>query len=135
MKLRVWYGLTKLTKKIVKKPSIRVVFENGWYWKNEDIVKRQMQVLHTRYQSENEMKDAENSRTYLTMYELYIFHDKRFKGDPERAILQNYADDVGNVSDEERELIANKFRDEIYTFYNISKEKNNALKDNQLKLF
>ncbi|MFJ1439603.1 hypothetical protein ACILPE_07725 [Capnocytophaga canimorsus] len=135
MKLRVWYGLTKLTAKVMKKPAIRVVFENGYLSNNEQNVKKQMHLIHTRFQSENEMKAAANYNRVFTIYELYIFHDKRFKGDPERAILQNYADDVGNVSDEERELIANKFRDEIYTFYNISKEKNNALKDNQLKLF
>ena len=72
MRLRVWYGLRKLTKKAVKKPAIVIVYENSWYWKNEDRINQAMKVIYTRYQTEQEASDAPNSRYTYIYYELFL---------------------------------------------------------------
>ena len=118
MKLRVWYGLRKLTTKAVKKPAIVIVYENSWYWKNEDRINQAMKVIYTRYQTEQEASDAHNSRYTYIYYELFL-EDKHFKKSPELAIQYNSYSDRKQVSEEERELIASKIRAEIYKFYNI----------------
>ena len=61
-RLRVWYGLRKLTPKVIRKPSIIIVFENSWHWKTEEKVKQMMKVVHTRYQTEEEASDAQKSK-------------------------------------------------------------------------
>nr|DAN63421.1 MAG TPA: hypothetical protein [Caudoviricetes sp.] len=118
MRLRVWYGLRKLTKKAVKKPAIVIVYENSWYWKNEDRINQAMKVIYTRYQTEQEASDAPNSRYTYIYYELFL-EDRLFKKSPELAIQYNSYSDRKQVCEEERELIASKIRAEIYKFYNI----------------
>lgn len=88
MRLRVWYGLRKITKKAVKKPAIVIVYENSWYWKNEDRINQAMKVIYTRYQTEQEASDAHNSRYTYIYYELFL-EDKHFKKSPELAIQYN----------------------------------------------
>lgn len=123
MELRVWYGLRKLTPKIVKKPSIIVIFENSYLWKNEISVKQKMKVLHTRFQTEDEMADAEYSNRVFTIYEMKFLHDKRYQKSPELAIQNNFLVDSNNVTEQERLIIADKLRKEIYNFYNIIEPK------------
>jgi len=118
MRLRVWYGLRKLTKKAVKKPAIVIVYENSWYWKNEDRINQAMKVIYTRYQTEQEASDAPNSRYTYIYYELFL-ENRLFKKSPELAIQYNSYSDRKQVSEEERELIASKIRADIYKFYNI----------------
>ena len=117
-KLRVWYGLRKLTPTVVKKPSIIIVFENGYLLKNETSVKRMMKILHCRFQTEQELEDSNMSNRVFSIWEVYL-NDKKFNGDVERAIEFNYQCDSNNVSEQERLEIANKIRNEIYDFYNI----------------
>lgn len=128
-KLRVWYGLRKLTPKVVKRPSITIVFENGYLWKNEASVNRMMKVLHCRFQTKEEMQDSDKCTRVFSVWEIYL-NDKKFNGDIERAIEFNYQCDSNNVSELERFEIANKIRNEIYDFYNI-KPKNKV----QMELF
>jgi len=127
MKLRVWYGLRKLTEKVVKKPSIIIVFENEYTWKNEESVKRMMKVLHTRYQTEDEMKDAEGGTRVFTIWEIFL-QDRKFDGDVEKAIAYNRQCDINNVKEIELDEIENKIRKEIYDFYNIKKRTKNQLR-------
>lgn len=126
MKLRVWYGLRKLTEKLVKKPSIIIVFENGYMWKNEQSVNRMMKVLHTRYQTEDEMKDAECSTRVFTVWEIFL-QDRKFNGDVEKAIEYNRICDSKILSDNELNEIELKIRNEIYDFYNIKKRPKDQL--------
>lgn len=120
MKLRVWYGLRKLTAKAIRKPSIIVMFENSQYWKNEGYVKRAMEIIHVRHQSDDEKKDAEGCSRVLSAYELFFMDDKRYKKSPELAIQANFNADSNNVSEEERILIAEKLRARIYDFYGVT---------------
>jgi len=126
MKLSVWYGLRKLTEKVVKKPSIIIVFENEYTWKNEESVNRMMKVLHTRYQTEDEMKDAEGGTRVFTAWEIFL-QDRKFDGDVEKAIAYNRQCDINNVKEIELNEIENKIRKEIYDFYNIKKRTKNQL--------
>lgn len=118
-RLRVWYGLRKLTPKVMRKPSIIIVFENSWHWKTEEKVKQMMKVVHTRYQTEQEASEASNNKHIYSIWELFILHDRRFKKSPELAIRQNSYDDRRQVSEAERNLIANKLRAQVYDFYNL----------------
>jgi len=126
MKLRVWYGLRKLTKKVVKKTSIIIVFENGYMWKNEQSVNRMMTVLHTRYQTEDEMKDAEGGTRAFSIWEIFL-QDRKFDGDVEKAIAYNRQCDAKILTENELNEIEKKIRNEIYDFYNIKKRTKNQL--------
>lgn len=117
-KLRVWYGLRKLTAKVVRRPSIIIVYENSWHWKNDENIKKMMKVVHTRFQTEQEVSDACKHNRMYSVWELYL-NDKRFKKSPELAIRQNSYEDRTQVSEVERNLIADKLRAEVYKFYNL----------------
>lgn len=130
-KLKVYYGLRKLTAKAVRKPSIIVVFENANnnMRKNEKAINRLMYKVHERFQTQGEGFDADQSNRMFTVYEIFL-EDRNIQGDPERAIKLNFLQDANNVSLQERQLIAEKIRAEIYNFYHIQ-QKNNK----QLRLF
>lgn len=122
-KLNVWYGLRKLTPTAVRKPSIVVAFENEYTPRNEPTVNRLMKVLHTRWQTAEELQDCGLHSRTLSVYEIYFLHDKKFNGDIEKAIEFNSLADNKHVSEEERNEIANKIRSEIYDYYNIKNSK------------
>jgi len=126
MKLRVWYGLRKLTEKVIKKPSIIIVFENGYLWRNDQSINRMMKVLHIRYQTEDEVKDAEGLTRVFTIWEIFL-QDRKFNGDVEQAIAYNRQCDINNVQDNELDEIEKKIKNEIYEFYNIKKRIKNQL--------
>lgn len=117
--LKVYYGLIKLTEKAVKKPSILVAFEDESSPLNEDWISRRMKILHIREQTKMESLDSKKSNRMFTFFEMFFLHDKRFKNSPELAIQHNFNADSNNVSFEERTIIAQKIRSEIYKFYNI----------------
>lgn len=129
-KLRVWYGLRRLTKKAVKKPSIIVIYENAYMSKNEASVNQKMKVLHTRFQTEDEMIGVENYNRVFTVYEMQFFDNKAYKKSPLFAIEQNFKVDENNVSLEERTTIKEKLLREVYQFYGITE-----LAERQLELF
>lgn len=118
-KLRVWYGLRRLTAKAVKKPSIIVIFENAYMAKNEASINQKMKVLHERYQTEAEMVDVENCNRVFTVYEMQFLDNKFYKKSPLLAIENNFKADQNHVSLEERTLIKEKLLNEVYKFYNI----------------
>lgn len=128
--LRVWYGLRRLTEKAVKKPSIIVIFENEYMTKNEASVNQKMKVLHTRFQTEAEMKDADNCNRVFTVYEMQFFDNKAYKKSPLFAIESNFKADVNHVSEQERTTIKEKLLKEVYQFYGITEPA-----ERQLELF
>lgn len=129
-KLRVWYGLRRLTEKAVKKPSIIVIYENAYMSKNEASVNQKMKVLHTRFQTEAEMIDVENCNRVFTVYEMQFFDNKAYKKSPLFAIEQNFKADENHVSLEERTMIKEKLLREVYQFYGITEPT-----ERQLELF
>lgn len=83
-----------------------------------------MEVLHERYQTDEEMEDAKGCTRIITVYEMFFLDDKRFKKSPLLAVEHNFKADENNVSLEEREIIKKKLLDKVYRFYNIAEPKN-----------
>lgn len=129
-KLRVWYGLRRLTAKAIKKPSIIVIFENEYMAKNEAAINQKMKVLHTRFQTEAEMQDSENCTRVFHVYEMMFLDNKVYKKSPLLAIEHNFKADANHVSLEERTIIKEKLLREVYRFYGITEPK-----ELQLQLF
>lgn len=123
MRLRVWYGLRRLTEKAVKKPSIIVIYENAYMSKNEASVNQKMKVLHARFQTESEMIDVENCNRVFTVYEMQFLDNRVYKKSPLFAIEQNFKADENHVSLEERTTIKEKLLKEVYQFYGITEPK------------
>lgn len=118
-KLRVFYGWAKLNNTI-KKKSLRVIFENENHniAKNDIFIRKALQLVHTRYQTEDESKDAEGHHRVFSCYETFI--DKSpFKGDLDKLLLNNFNADSNHVSVEERQEILIKLRKAYFEHYKI----------------
>ena len=101
---RVFYGWAKINK-IRKKEAISVIFENdGGFEKNDKKVKLYQNTVYTRLQTEDELKDAEQSNRTFTEYSIYL-DDKQIKGSLKRALEVNFLADKNNVSEDIREEI------------------------------
>lgn len=109
--LRVFYGWAK-TNKIRKKEAISVIFENGSQSDKRTMlfIKRMMNVVYTRTQTEDEMKGADGAIRMYTEYSVFL-GEKRFQGSLELALRYNFESDKNNVSLEERETIRQKLRE------------------------
>lgn len=116
--LKAYYGLLKLTKKAIRRPSIIVVFENGKSFKNVIRINQMMKVLHIRNQTKQELIDAKVCNRMFTVYEMFL-DDKKYNNDPEKAIEHNYMADKNHVSEQERIKIKKAIQSEIYAFYDI----------------
>ena len=102
--LRFFYGWAKINK-IRKKEAISVIFENdGGFEKNDKKVKLYQNTVYTRFQTEDELKDAEQSNRTFTEYSIYL-DDKQIKGSLKRALEVNFLADKNNVSEEVRKKI------------------------------
>lgn len=98
---RVFYGWAKINK-IRKKEAISVIFENdGGFEKNDKKVKLYQNIVYTRFQTKDELKDAEQSNRTFTEYSIYL-DDKQIKGSLKRALEVNFLADKNNVSEEVR---------------------------------
>lgn len=101
---RVFYGWAKINK-IRKKEAISVIFENdGGFEKNDKKVKLYQNIVYTRFQTKDELKDAEQSNRTFTEYSIYL-DDKQIKGSLKRALEVNFLADKNNVSEEVRKKI------------------------------
>ena len=101
---RVFYGWAKINK-IRKKEAISVIFENdGGFEKNDKKVKLYQNTVYTRFQTKDELKDAEQSNRTFTEYSIYL-DDKQIKGSLKRALEVNFLADKNNVSEDVREEI------------------------------
>lgn len=118
VRLKVWYGFAKLTKKIVRKPSVVVFYENGKSRTNEKFIKQKMHVVYERFQTEEESKDADFCNRLFTKTE-YFINEKPWHGNIEGIIHNNFVAEKNNVSEDERTHIAELLRKEAYRFYGI----------------
>ena len=101
---RFFYGWAKINK-IRKKEAISVIFENdGGFEKNDKKVKLYQNTVYTRFQTKDELKDAEQSNRTFTEYSIYL-DDKQIKGSLKRALEVNFLADKNNVSEEVRKKI------------------------------
>lgn len=107
-KLPVYYGWSKLNG-AQKREALAVIFLNAAPGPriNKDGangVTRYLDVVYTRYQTADEMKDAAKSNRIYTRYELYL-DDKNINGSLDALLYENYKADENNVSKPEREKI------------------------------
>lgn len=116
--LKVWYGFRKLTKKLVKKKELIVIFENSdsRYDRKMSSVTRH-HIAYERFQTPEEVEGSKGKNRELTTFSLFI-DKKPFFGDIEKVLEENYKADENNVSAEEREIIKNKLREFYKRHYN-----------------
>lgn len=95
------------------------VFENARNnpAKNDLYISRAMTVVYSRFQNEEELKDAWHQNRMFTKYG-YFIDEKPFNGDIEKALHQNFEADSNNVTLEERILIREKLRESYYKLFN-----------------
>ncbi len=111
-KLKVWYGVDRLNK-VMKKPSVSIVFENSIHLHEEILekkVRQRMDVAYMRYQTDEESLGAEDATRIFQTWTMEIY-GKAYKGDIEYLLNQNSLADENNVSLEEREVIKQKLRE------------------------
>lgn len=121
-KLRVFYGFRKLTPKIMRKPSILIIYENAFSYRNDSAIKRRIEIVHQRFQTDKESEDAETKNRMFSSYE-YFINEKPWNANIEGILFDNFVAEENNVSLEEREVIRYKLREKISKFYG-SKIKN-----------
>jgi hypothetical protein len=100
---RVWYGFSKLTKKVMRKRELAIIYENCGNG-DDRLVTQKIHIAYTRRQTVLEAEDGKNSNRSYTKYS-YFIDDKKFKGDINAVLLENYNADSKNVSEKERKEI------------------------------
>lgn len=116
--LKVYYGIYRLNK-IQRKPGIAIWYENGNNnpEKNLRSVQRQIDIVYTRHQTKEEMKDATNYNRMFTGYN-YFVDEKPWQGDVDKALRHNFDAECNNVSENNRKEIWIKLRQAFYSAYN-----------------
>lgn len=109
-KLRVFYGWVKLGK-VRKKEGISIIFENDR--QNEirtfQFVNKMQETVYTRFQTEEEMLDAEGKNRMYTEYSV-LMEDKGVQGSLKTALEINSIADKNHVSKRERNTISEKLK-------------------------
>ena len=108
-RLKVFYGWSKINK-IQKREAIAVAFENseGAGWENSrsgKSIRKTMTICYERYQTDEEMKDAEFHNRVFTVYNVFL-DDKRIGGSLRKALADNAEKDRKHVSPEELKKIS-----------------------------
>ena len=109
--LKVYYGWSKLTPKVMRKPELAVFFENDNHnpMQNQRFIERRMHLVHTRKQTYEESTDSLYTNRMFTKYS-YLINEKPYHGDVELALEYNYISDEDHVPFMLREIIRNKLR-------------------------
>jgi len=120
----VYYGYSKLTKKVILKRELAIYFENSDCnpVKNEEWIKRRMTIIYTRRQSEEEVKDSNIVNRSFTKYSFFI-DDKPYYGDIEKVLSVNFKADRNHVCEKERLIIKDLLREGYYRCYNVPKSR------------
>lgn len=124
--LKVYYGFTRLTKKVVRKPELSIYFENEYSYKNRQWVEKHQHIVYVRVQTQKEIMDAEGINRMFTKYG-YFINEKPYFGNIEKVLEANYLADCKNVSKHEREHIKELLFKEYFLFYNVPSLKNQQL--------
>ena len=117
-KYLVFYGFAKLTKKAVRKRSVVIQYANSTNYNDRQkrYIEQKMYIVHQRYQTINECVDAQYSNRNWTKYE-YFIDDKKWKGNLEAILENNFVAEENHVLLEERELIKQKLTKGFKRFY------------------
>lgn len=108
-RLKVFYGWSKINK-IQKREAIAIAFENseGAGWENSrsgKSIRKTMTICYERFQTDEEMKDAEFHNRVFTVYNVFL-DDKRIGGSLKKALEDNSEKDKNHVSVSERKRIS-----------------------------
>ena len=108
-RLKVFYGWSKINK-IQKREAIAIAFENseGAGWENSrsgKSIRKTMTICYERYQTNEEMKDADFHNRVFTVYNVFL-DDKRIGGSLKKALADNSEKDKNHVSENERKRIS-----------------------------
>ena len=115
--MKVYYGFSKLTKKIVRKPELAIFFDNSNSGGDREAwVSKRIKIVYTRFQTKEEEKDGEGANRMFTKWG-YFIDEKPFFGDIDKVLDYNFVADENNVSLEERTKIKQKLREEYFRFY------------------
>lgn len=108
--LRVFYGWSRVNK-IRKKEAISVLYENdrGRDDRTMRFVRKMMDVVHVRNQTDGEMQGAEGAIRMFTEYSIFLA-EKRYQGSLALALKANSEADRNNVPEAERAEITAKLR-------------------------
>ena len=112
-RLKVFYGWSKINK-VQKKEAIAVFFENEFGAGSEPsrsskTLKKLVDVVAERVQTETEMQDASFCNRVFTVYYIFL-DDKAVKGSLERALEINSQADKNHVPSTLRKEIEEKLR-------------------------
>lgn len=125
----VYYGFSKLTKKAVRKRSVVIQYANTKLYNNErqqKYINQKMQIVYFRFQTEEEAKfcgTPESTRSW-TKWE-YFVDDKRWYGNLDAVLDDNFKAESENVSVEEREKIREALKNNFEKHYKQYKTKRN----------
>lgn len=116
-RLPVYYGWAKLNK-IQKREALTVIFLNDSPGPRigkdgEDGVTKFIVPVYKRWQTEEEMQDAEQVNRMYTVYSIFM-DDSKIKGSLARALHFNSESDKNNVSKEVRLEIAKRLSAAYY---------------------
>ena len=132
--MKVYYGFTKLTKKVVRKPEIAIYFENANFnpLQNQQWIERRIKIIYVREQTKEELppphpdifdekacKEYNGPNRMFTKYG-YQVEEKPYFGNLDKVLTDNFNADAEHVSEQERKLIREKLRKEYYKFYNLT---------------
>lgn len=117
----VFYGFAKLTPKIVRKRSVMILFEtsNSWSERKERFIRQKMEIIHVRKQTDDEILRFKKELREFVRFEFFV-DDRRYKGNLERVLEDNFVFDVKDVSLYESTIIREKLRNSYHSFYKIS---------------
>jgi hypothetical protein len=119
----VFYGFAKLTKKAIRKRSIIIQYANtsNYNDRQKRYIEQKMHIVYQRYQTKEEAEESKNSNRSWTKWE-YFVDDKRWKGNIEAILHDNFVAEVNNVSLKERTEIKEKLEKGYYDFYQLKRE-------------
>jgi hypothetical protein len=114
----VFYGFAKLTKKVVRKRSIVIQYANtkNYNERQRKYIEQKMHIVHTRYQTQEEVEDAQFSDRSWTKYE-YFVDSSKWQGDLDAILKNNYDAEENHVCQEERQEIKEKLKSKFNAFY------------------
>jgi hypothetical protein len=117
--LIVYYGFARLTKKAVRKRSIAIYYSNTKLYNNErqqKFIKQKIHIVYERFQTEEEATDAPFSNRSWTKWE-YFVDDKRWRGNLNAILDDNFTAEENHITVEEREKIRNTLLKNFEPFY------------------
>jgi len=133
-KLKVYYGFTKLTPKIMKNREVAIFYSNGNWWNSEAWVKQRIEVIYERFQTDAEATDAEYKNRIFSKAG-YLVDKRPYNGDLNKVLQANFDAEKGIIPDIELEKIRKVLNDNYYKYYRISRPKKVTKKEvKQLEL-